>query len=569
MYRSPVTRTFGVLLAFTCIFALIGATAFAQAPNENAEGADENAQDTNDSASNTVTRSTHNENAQDAGNANPNANQGENPGTDGDPRGRSAQVPPEDPPGDAPGQRRNQGNEGRDGDSQGIANRGSVKISEETDPTQPPADRPHVDCDFRIDFYGFDAGTRAFTLTMHPPTGEGELALGGQVELTQARGNEVSGSSETIRFASLNLHGIERHPQQGWHLMLTVAGADGTLEPPNKTKVFWVDCGLGVGGDDLPAINVTKDVGDAAWQTGSFTFVLFDDAGEALRTGNASPSDRTVGFGELEPGDYLVCEENLPAGWALDSATVGGAVATIDEDGCVAVALDEDDETVAVTFTNQRTVTAPGGLTPGIDVEKLVSVDGGLTWEDADTVTGPQVQIGDDVSFQLEVTNTGETTLTDITLTDSDFSTDACEIPTSLEAGDSFTCVLGPFDAVAGQHSNIATAGADGVSDRDRAHYIGVETVTAGPPIEDVAGEERTAPAGGPVEEDEGARPAVEADDEGAADVDAAQQVPVGGVAAGAGGTAPVSVPVAPVAALLITFGAAAMLRREPVTSQR
>jgi hypothetical protein len=36
---------------------------------------------------------------------------------------------------------------------------------------------------------------------------------------------------------------------------------------------------------------------------------------------------------------------------------------------------------------------------PGIDVEKYVSVDGGLTWADADSPTGPYLLAGTNPQF--------------------------------------------------------------------------------------------------------------------------------------------------------------------------
>jgi large repetitive protein len=92
---------------------------------------------------------------------------------------------------------------------------------------------------------------------------------------------------------------------------------------------------------------------------------------------------------------------------------------------------------------------------PDIDLEKEVSVDGKATWQDADTVTGPATVAGEDVWFRFRVTNTGEMAVSGIKLTDTDFSTSSCVIPGSLAAGASFTCEIGPFAAVVGQHENI------------------------------------------------------------------------------------------------------------------
>jgi len=110
----------------------------------------------------------------------------------------------------------------------------------------------------------------------------------------------------------------------------------------------------------------------------------------------------------------------------------------------------------------------------GIDIEKFVSVDGGETWEDADSPqTGPTVTEGSEVQFSYVITNTGDVPLT-YTASDSDFGDLGGG---TLEPGASDT-----FDkaatAVLGQYANVATASADyeGVTytDEDLAHYYGV-----------------------------------------------------------------------------------------------
>ncbi|NNF64782.1 MAG: hypothetical protein HKN07_11050, partial [Acidimicrobiia bacterium] len=101
-------------------------------------------------------------------------------------------------------------------------------------------------------------------------------------------------------------------------------------------------------------------------------------------------------------------------------------------------------------------------IEPDIDIEKFVSVDDKATWHDADSATGPEAVIGSDVHFRFEVTNTGDTELTDISLTDTDFDTSSCVIPATLAVGGSFDCEIGPFAGISGQHTNTATVTASG-----------------------------------------------------------------------------------------------------------
>lgn len=123
-----------------------------------------------------------------------------------------------------------------------------------------------------------------------------------------------------------------------------------------------------------------------------------------------------------------------------------------------------------------------GSVDVEIDVEKYVSVDGGITWSDADAPTGPHVAAGSPVKFKFVVTNAGSAPLSGISLADSDFSVGGCAIPTTLPGDGSFECIIGST-AIAGQHMNLATASGsytDGASntqtdtDIDAAHYFGM-----------------------------------------------------------------------------------------------
>ncbi|MFP5274128.1 DUF7507 domain-containing protein, partial [Coleofasciculus sp.] len=134
-----------------------------------------------------------------------------------------------------------------------------------------------------------------------------------------------------------------------------------------------------------------------------------------------------------------------------------------------------------------------GPANPAIDVEKYVSVDGGVTWEDADSVTGSEVLDGTNPLFKFVVTNTGDVALTNVNLTDSDFSLDGLtgdltsgnnqyDIGT-LAAGASTEVIFNSATWQSGQHANTATtSGTDGqttVSDMDEAHYFGANPAIA------------------------------------------------------------------------------------------
>ena len=110
---------------------------------------------------------------------------------------------------------------------------------------------PHVDCQFQIDFFGFDQGnlTGTATFELQPPTGSGVLLVdstfigadpaGGGTDLDASLFEDLSGP--------IGASGIAPQANQGFHVRLTVH-ADGSIGGDTKHKTFWVDnCG-GEGG---------------------------------------------------------------------------------------------------------------------------------------------------------------------------------------------------------------------------------------------------------------------------------------------------------------------------------
>jgi len=123
-----------------------------------------------------------------------------------------------------------------------------------------------------------------------------------------------------------------------------------------------------------------------------------------------------------------------------------------------------------------------GPCLPSIDVEKVVSVDHQNTWVDADGAPGPEVSAGHDVYFKFVVTNNGSLELTNLTLTDTVIDLGECSVPMTLVPGATFECLVGPLQALLGQHSNTATATGESTgttaSDSDLAHYSGQENAS-------------------------------------------------------------------------------------------
>ncbi|ADI74068.1 hypothetical protein Metev_1193 [Methanohalobium evestigatum Z-7303] len=107
-----------------------------------------------------------------------------------------------------------------------------------------------------------------------------------------------------------------------------------------------------------------------------------------------------------------------------------------------------------------------------------ISIEKSTNGVDADTPKGPDVQIGTDVTWMYNVTNTGDIVLYNITLTDSKLGEINCS-DTTLDPGESIVCEV-TGTAQKGQYSNIAnvtgiTPCETSVTDTDQSHYFGYD----------------------------------------------------------------------------------------------
>jgi hypothetical protein len=195
--------------------------------------------------------------------------------------------------------------------------------------------------------------------------------------------------------------------------------------------------------------------------TGSvaLTNVTLSDAPAMAKFYNdqACTSEATFPIASLAAGDSVTVYGQLP--WAADQQTD-----TATTTGTPPVGPDVTDNNPANYF----------GSNPSIDIEKYVSVDGGTTWLDADSATGPSAAVGSDVKFYVEVKNTGDVELTNIVVGDTDFTFTG--VATTLAAGASDTSDVVTVAAVAGQQYDLADVkgtppvGPD-VTDEDPAYY--------------------------------------------------------------------------------------------------
>lgn len=181
-------------------------------------------------------------------------------------------------------------------------------------------------------------------------------------------------------------------------------------------------------------------------------------------------------FDNLQPGDYYVKFINPTGAGTCTTANVGGDD-TVDSDGTPVAddargpACQTESFSLSAGQTDRTRDLGLVYLEPSIELEK--STNG----EDADTPTGPMIEVGGAVTWEYVVTNNGNLTLLNITVTDDQNVTVTCP-QTTLEPGASMTCTA-TGTAVEGQYANVGTVvgtpidESSDVSDTDPSHYFG------------------------------------------------------------------------------------------------
>jgi hypothetical protein len=194
----------------------------------------------------------------------------------------------------------------------------------------------------------------------------------------------------------------------------------------------------------------------------TWTYVV-RNTGEVALTGVRVDDDREGAVScpksSLRPGEAMTC--------TLHGTAVSGQYSNLGtasgETSCGKTVRDED----ASHYVSPSQTDEPAA----IDIEKHTN------GQDADTATGPEIQVGQPVLWEYIVTNTGKTALTGIQVTDDRGVVVSCP-RTSLGIGESMTCT-GHGTAVAGQYANLGTvtgrdAAGKTVTDSDPSHYFGV-----------------------------------------------------------------------------------------------
>ena len=185
-------------------------------------------------------------------------------------------------------------------------------------------------------------------------------------------------------------------------------------------------------------------------------------------TGNATLTDVTLTDDQLTALNPLTDSVTLLAGEVITVTATGTATA--------------GQYTNTATITGTPPVGAPVtdtnpshyyGISPDITVVKYTNGD------DADTMPGPSIAVGDVVTWTYVIENTGNATLTDVTLTDDQLTAlNPLTTSVTLVPGEIIT-VTATGTAVAGQYTNTATATGtppvgDPVTDTNPSHYFGL-----------------------------------------------------------------------------------------------
>lgn len=112
-------------------------------------------------------------------------------------------------------------------------------------------------CAFAIHFFGFDQGAHTGTATfeLQPPTGDSVLLVDSTFigEDQAGGGTDLDGTLYEDLSGAIADSGVTAHPNQGFHIRLTV-DAEGSIGADTKHKTFWVtDCDGGGEGGGGPA----------------------------------------------------------------------------------------------------------------------------------------------------------------------------------------------------------------------------------------------------------------------------------------------------------------------------
>jgi LPXTG-motif cell wall-anchored protein len=123
-------------------------------------------------------------------------------------------------------------------------NNGTVKIENVTvdnDDDENNANHPHVACPFAVRWYGYDEGTRTFSVSFEaqPPSGVGTTAIVSGPSGGTFQGGGPGDQVDHEEVYEVDTSDLFMQPNQGYHIKMTVT-TDGSQGNDTKHKVFWM-----------------------------------------------------------------------------------------------------------------------------------------------------------------------------------------------------------------------------------------------------------------------------------------------------------------------------------------
>lgn len=201
-------------------------------------------------------------------------------------------------------------------------NNGTVKI-EQLDADGIPQNNPHLSCQLRVEWYGFDEGDDVISqvsFAPQAPTSGSTISVDGNTSVPVG-GDPASGAGTPTGLDGSEVYTLSftgaPHPQQGYHVKLTVH-TPYSLGNDSKTKVFWVEPCAGAGSTaSAPyAPQATSPGQDAPGQS---------TAGTAPHLGNGSgTTSSSYGTTSSGPGATITSDSGTTSG--SDSVAVPTAV---------------------------------------------------------------------------------------------------------------------------------------------------------------------------------------------------------------------------------------------------
>ncbi|MBU4234741.1 MAG: DUF11 domain-containing protein [Proteobacteria bacterium] len=252
-----------------------------------------------------------------------------------------------------------------------------------------------------------------------------------------------------------------------------------TATPPSGPNVTDTDPShyFGSSGSNFAAINLEKSTNNQDADTTPGPYIEIGSAVTwryvVTNTGSTSLTGVTV-TDNILAGTEIHCPNDGNTDNII-SSLAAGAFATCTASGSSAIGQYSNTGSVTGTPPTGPSVTDTDpshyfGSSSQIDLEKHTN------GQDADTAIGPYLIAGSTVNWTYIVTNTGNTTINGVTVTDDKGVAVSCPT-TILAAGASMTCTASAT-AIAGQYANIGTVvgtslSGTNVTDSDPSHYFG------------------------------------------------------------------------------------------------